>query len=166
MSDMPPPPPPPPPPGGFGASGGVGDASYGGPPLAEVGPRVVAFLIDWIAIPFGIYVAGFILAAIVGIVSDVLGFFVSLITFVAVMGYAYVYIPMQEGNTGQTIGKKMQNVKLVGLENGSQPVGFGMAFVRNFVNGLICGLGWLLPFFDAQKQTLGDKVSKSVVVNA
>lgn len=162
----PPPPPPPPPPGGFGATGGLGDASYGGPPLAEIGPRVVAFLIDWFAIPIGIYIAGAILGLVLGAVSDVLGLLVSLVVFVAVIGYSYVYIPMQEGNTGQTIGKKMQNVKLVGLENGGQPVGFGMAFLRNLINGLVCGLGWLLPFFDAQKQTLGDKISKSVVVRA
>jgi hypothetical protein len=57
-------------------------------------------------------------------------------------------------------------VKVVGLENGGQPIGFAMAFVRYFINGLICSLGWLLMFFDAQRQTLGDKVSKSVVVTA
>ena len=42
----------------------------------------------------------------------------------------------QEGTTGQTVGKKSQGVKLVGLENGGQPIGFGMAFVRSLVNGI------------------------------
>ncbi len=52
------------------------------------------------------------------------------------------------------------------MENGGQPIGFGMAFVRTLINNLVCYLGWLLAFFDEQRQTLGDKVSKSVVVRA
>ena len=136
------------------------------PPLAEIGPRVIAFLIDWVAIPFVLYIVVLIATAVLGAVSDVLGGLVALLGWLAILGYSYVYIPMQEGSTGQTIGKKQQGIKLVGLENGGQPVGFAMAFVRNLLNGIVCGLGWLLPFFDAQKQTLGDKVSKSVVVPA
>ena len=69
------------------------------------------------------------------------------------------------GTTGQSIGKKAQNIKTVSAETG-QPLGFGMAWVRYFINGIICGLGWLLPFVDSQKQTLGDKVAKGVTVPA
>ncbi|HUP85507.1 MAG TPA: RDD family protein [Acidimicrobiales bacterium] len=148
MSELPPIPP------------GVG----GTPQLAEIGPRVVAFLIDWV----GAYVAMFLVFAVVGAllsaISDALGALFGLLGFVAYLGFWFWQV-YQEGTTGQTIGKRMQNVKLVGLENGGQPVGFGMAFARNFVNG-ICGLFWLFPFFDAQRQTLGDKVSKTVVVPA
>jgi len=136
------------------------------PPLAEIGPRVIAFLIDWVAIPIVIQIALAILGAVLGAVSDTLALLVGLVGWIALLGYGYVYIPMQEGSTGQTIGKKQQGIKLVGLENGGQPVGFAMAFVRNLINGIVCGLGWLLPFFDAQKQTLGDKVSKGIVVPA
>ncbi|MBW3614574.1 MAG: RDD family protein [Actinobacteria bacterium] len=165
MSDMPPPPPPPPPPGGFGATGGLGDASYGGPTLAEIGPRVVAFLIDFVAIPFGGLIAIAVVSGILGAVSDVLGLLVALLGYAALIGFGFWQL-YQEGTTGQTLGKKMQNVKLVGLENGGQPIGFGMAFVRALINNIVCYLGWLLAFFDAQKQTLGDKVSKSIVVPA
>lgn len=166
MSDMPPPPPPPPPPpGGFGAAGGPGDQGYAGPPLAELGPRVIAFLIDWPGAYIAMIIAFGVVGGILGAISDVLGLLFSLLAFAAYVGFGFWQL-YQEGTTGQTIGKKMQNVKLVGLENGYQPVGFAMSFVRTLVNNIVCNLGWLLPFFDAQRQTLGDKVSKTVVVNA
>jgi uncharacterized RDD family membrane protein YckC len=134
------------------------------PQLAELGPRVIAFLIDWVGAYIAMFIVFAIVGAVLGAISDALGALFSLVAFVVYFGFWFWQV-YQEGTTGQTIGKKMQNVKLVGLENGGQPVGFAMAFVRNFVNG-ICGLFWLFPFFDAQRQTLGDKVSKSVVVPA
>ena len=134
------------------------------PPLAELGPRVIAFLIDWVGAYLVMFVLFAIIGGILGAVSDALGALFGLVAFVVYLGFWFWQV-YQEGTTGQTIGKKMQSIKLVGLDNGGQPVGFAMAFVRNLVNG-ICGLFWLLPFFDAQKQTVGDKVSKSVVVPA
>jgi uncharacterized RDD family membrane protein YckC len=85
--------------------------------------------------------------------------------FFVQLGYVWVYLPYTEGTTGQTIGKKMQNIKTVSSETG-QPLGFGMAFARYFINYIVCGLGWLLPFVDSQKQTLGDKVAKGITVPA
>lgn len=129
------------------------------PPLAEIGPRVVAFLIDFVAPPFAFYILLFVFAAI----SDTLGGLFALVGWLALLGF-YIWQIVQEGSTGQTVGKKMQGIKLVGLENGYQPIGAVMVFVRNLINGVICNLGWLFPFFDAQRQTLGDKVTKSIVV--
>lgn len=152
MSDIPPPPPPPPP--SYGAPGGppAGPVS-----TADIGKRFVGGLIDLIAIPVGLYVVTIILAAI----ADVLG----LLGFLAQIAYYWVYLPYTEGSTGQTIGKKTQGIRTVSAETG-QPVGFGMAFVRYFLNGIICMLGWLLPLVDSQKQTLGDKVSKGITIPA
>lgn len=130
-----------------------------------MGPRVVAFLVDFVAIPIGALIAIAIVSGILGAISDVLGLLVGLLGYGALFAFGIWQI-YQEGSTGQTIGKKMQNVKLVGMENGGQPIGFGMAFVRTLINNLVCYLGWLLAFFDEQRQTLGDKVSKSVVVRA
>jgi uncharacterized RDD family membrane protein YckC len=135
------------------------------PPLAEIGPRVIAFLID-VGIMIGGYIALVILSGIFGAISDALGLLVLLVGWLALAGFSIYNFYYLEGTTGQTIGKKQQGIKVVGLENGGQPIGALMAFVRYFINGLICSLGWLLLFFDAQRQTLGDKVTKSVVVNA
>lgn len=124
---------------------------------AEIGPRVIAGLIDLVAIPIGIQVIG----GILGRVSSGLAF----LAWLALIGYSWFYLPYTVGTTGQSIGKKSQGIKTISAETG-QPLGFGMAWVRYFLNGIICGLGWLLPFVDSQKQTLGDKVAKGVTVPA
>ena len=124
---------------------------------AEIGPRVIAGLIDLIAIPIGLSIVGNIL----GRVSGILG----LLFLLVQIGYIWVYLPYTVGTTGQSIGKKMQNIKTISAETG-QPMGFGMAFARYFINGIVCYLGWLLAFVDSQKQTLGDKVAKGITVPA
>lgn len=131
----------------------------GGQPTstAELGPRFIAGAIDLIAIPIGLSILGQIL----GRVSAIFG----LLFLLVQLGYVWVYLPYTEGTTGQTIGKKAQNIKTVSAETG-QPLGFGMAWVRYFINGIVCGLGWLLPLVDTQKQTLGDKVAKGITVPA
>ena len=134
------------------------------PALADLGPRVLAFLIDWVGAYLVLFAGLTALAAVLGVVSDALGALVTLLGFVAYAAYWFWQV-YQEGTTGQTLGKRQQRIKLVGLENGGQPVGFPLAFVRNLVNG-VCGLFWLLAFVDAQRQTLGDKLAKSVVVPA
>jgi uncharacterized RDD family membrane protein YckC len=128
-----------------------------GTSTADVGKRVVAALIDLLAIPIGLQIVG----GILGRVSGILG----LLATLAIIGYSWVYLPYTVGTTGQSIGKKSQGIKTVSAETG-QPLGFGMAWVRYFLNGIVCGLGWLLPFVDSQKQTLGDKVAKGVTVPA
>ena len=124
---------------------------------AEIGPRFIAGLIDLVAIPIGIYIAMFILARI----SSILGLF----GWLGLLGYSWFYLPYTVGTTGQSIGKKMQNIKTVSSETG-QPMGFGMAWVRYFLNGIVCNLGWLLALVDTQKQTLGDKVAKGITIPA
>jgi uncharacterized RDD family membrane protein YckC len=135
----------------------------GAPQYAEMGPRVIGFLIDW-GIGIGGYIAIVILTAILGAVSDALGALFFFVGWLALIGYYIFYLPYMEGTTGQTIGKKQQGIKVVSMETG-QPVGFPMAFVRYLINSF-CGLFWLLPFFDSQKQTVGDKISKGITVAA
>ena len=124
---------------------------------AEIGPRFIAGLIDLVAIPVGIYIVIIILGQISGLLF--------LLGYLGLLGYTWFYLPFTEGTTGQTIGKKMQNIKTVSADTG-EPLGFGMAFARYFINGIVCGLGWLLPLADAQKQTLGDKVAKGITIPA
>jgi uncharacterized RDD family membrane protein YckC len=71
------------------------------------------------------------------------------------------------GTTGQSWGKKVLNLRLVGEETG-QPIGFGMALVRDIchvVDEIICYVGFLFPLWDAKKQTLADKIVKTLVLN-
>lgn len=77
-----------------------------------------------------------------------------------------IFMLIQEGNKGQTMGKKAMNIRVVREDTG-QPLGFGMAFVRrlaHFLDSIACGVGWLWPLWDDKAQTFADKAVASVVV--
>ena len=69
------------------------------------------------------------------------------------------------GTTGQSWGKKVVGLKLVKEATG-QPIGFGMAFVRDLLHIVdsICFIGYLFPLWDAKKQTIADKLVKTLVI--
>ncbi|AXI77952.1 RDD family protein [Peterkaempfera bronchialis] len=77
-----------------------------------------------------------------------------------------LWLIYQDGTTGQSVGRKVCNVRLV-RESDGQPVGFGMAFARylcHFVDGVPCYIGYLWPIWDDKKQTFADKITNTVVV--
>ncbi|MDQ0372440.1 RDD family protein [Cellulomonas humilata] len=69
------------------------------------------------------------------------------------------------GRTGQSWGKKVVGLTLQRDVTG-EPIGVGMAFLRDlahYVDGILY-IGYLLPLWDGKRQTLSDKIVKSVVV--
>lgn len=71
---------------------------------------------------------------------------------------------LQQGRTGQSIGKAAMKIVLVSSTTG-QPIGAGSSFVReiaHIVDGILY-LGYLLPLWDRRKQTIADKLVGSVV---
>ena len=49
------------------------------------------------------------------------------------------------------------------------PVGFGMSVVRqlaHFVDAIICYIGYLFPLWDAKRQTIADKIIKTICLPA
>jgi uncharacterized RDD family membrane protein YckC len=178
-----------PPQQGYGQQG-YGQQGYGQPPAygqpgygqagfspfgayAGWGTRLAAYLIDaLVAIGAGLIfiIIGAVLlgsadpgeTSVAGILIMVLGYAVIL----AVQVWNFV---IKQGNTGQSIGKGVMSIKVVG-ENTGQPLGTGGGFVRwlmhTFIDGAICYLGFLWPLWDNKKQTWGDKVASSVVVQA
>lgn len=87
----------------------------------------------------------------------------------ALVNLAYViYNRYILGGQGQSIGKKVLGIRLISEETG-QPIGALNAFVRDichFVDFIICYVGFLFPLWDAKRQTLADKIMKTVVVPA
>lgn len=74
----------------------------------------------------------------------------------------------KQGTTGQTFGKQFAKTKLVSEATG-QPLGVGLAIVRqvcHIVDTVMCFVGWLLPLWDAKRQTVADKIMKTVVIKA
>ena len=73
---------------------------------------------------------------------------------------------VRQGNTGSSIGKQMMKFKVVG-EQTQQPIGVGKSFIRQIahaIDGAICYIGFLFPLWDAQVQTIADKLMKTVWV--
>jgi uncharacterized RDD family membrane protein YckC len=72
-----------------------------------------------------------------------------------------------QGRTGQSWGKRALHLKLVRMAD-KQPIGAGAAFVRglaHILDILSLGVGYLFPLWDERRQTMADKVMKTVVVS-
>ncbi|WP_406832406.1 RDD family protein [Pedococcus sp. KACC 23699] len=74
---------------------------------------------------------------------------------------------LQQGRTGQSVGKAALNIYLVSARTGT-PIGAGTSFLRevvHIVDGVLY-LGYLWPLWDRQKQTFADKIMGTVVAHA
>lgn len=121
-------------------------------PLASWGDRVVAFLID---------IAPVVILNIIFLDRGLLGVLVNLVT----TAY-YFYIAYMLGERGSSPGKRITGLKVVKVADG-QVLGGGMGIIRylaHFIDAIICGLGFLLPLVDAQRQTIADKILSTVVL--
>jgi uncharacterized RDD family membrane protein YckC len=87
-----------------------------------------------------------------------------------------VYEAPAIGSSGQTLGKRIMRIRVVGLES-TEPLGFGRAFRRWAQLGVWtpawnCGIGFIVqfiyslsPVFDPQlRQAFHDKTARTVVV--
>ncbi len=92
-----------------------------------------------------------------------------LLIFLGLVLYLAVFVwnvCLKGGRTGYTIGKGVMGIKLIGEQTG-QPIGAGMAFLRqllHFVDSLPCYLGYLWPLWDPKRQTFADKILSTVVI--
>lgn len=156
----PPPPPPPPPPSGSTDYGQVATSpgpSYGGAPTGQLAGfwiRFGAALIDGILLN--------IVAFVIGLVLPGRGNSGQLIA--ALVGAAY--FTYFHGSTGQSLGQKLVNIKVVDQESGGN-IDYVRAFIRwavSIVSGLALAIGYLWMLWDKNNQTWHDKASKALVV--
>lgn len=173
-------PPPPPPSSGYSMPPAPSDM---GAPVAVRGElaswplRVGGYLIDSFlpAIPASIIIAIGMAMGASGATADPttgamtggnpLGFLIAGIGYLGLFIFQ-VWNRWIKGGRGQTIGRKMVGITLLGEETG-QPIGTGMAFVRDLahvLDSLAFYVGWLWPLWDSKRQTFADKVMKTVVV--
>lgn len=157
-------------------------------PLADWGTRVAASLIDSLVQLIGgiPYVLGIVLFVIgapkPGLDSTgtqfeyarpdtgntglmVVGGLLFVIGFLAALGLQIWNRAFKQGRTGQSIGKKVMGIRLVD-EHSGQPIGAGMAFVRDLAHALdgAVYIGYLWPLWDDKRQTFADKILNTVVV--
>jgi uncharacterized RDD family membrane protein YckC len=163
-----------PPPAGYGqqptygtdpaaySGGGVPNlplAPVGGAPLADWPKRALGGLIDYVA-------AGIVISIVGSLLSNVSSGLGSLINVVLSVGWM-VYLGYKSGTTGVTFGRSIAKTKLISEATG-QPIGVGNGIIRqlaHIVDSIICYIGWLFPLWDAKKQTIADKLMKTVVVD-
>lgn len=123
--------------------------------LATWPQRAVGGLIDY-GIATGIYLVGFMLRSNL------------LVLIFALASFAFIIWNMvRQGQTGQTIGKGIVGLKLVG-ESTARPVGVGLSIGRYFlhvIDALPCYIGFLAPLWDSKRQTFADKLLQTVVID-
>ena len=146
---------PPPPPEGYQQYGyGYG---LGGPQSQYAGfwARFASVVID-----------GFIIGVpsqIIGAASTTLGLIVQFVG-----GIVYVGL-LEGGPTGQTLGRRVLNLRVVDSTTGQPGIGFGRAVGRyfaKFLSAIAFALGYLWMLWDPKKQTWHDKLVSTLVVKA
>jgi len=148
--------------------------------LANWGQRVAASLLDLVFI-----LPGFI-PCMVGYVLLVVGLsrsdryagtgadatLVGIGLVLGVLGYLGMFAltiynrAFKAGRTGQSWGKSRTGLRLLN-QNTAQPIGPGMAFVRELCHTLdgFFYVGYLFPLWDPMRQTFADKILQTVVVS-
>jgi uncharacterized RDD family membrane protein YckC len=170
--------PPPPPPYGTPAPASYGQqpAPYGGDqpgfymgrPLANWPVRAAGYIIDYLIFFIPGLVAILLSSATTEpgeVQSAGVGLVIFLLWLVGVGIWVYNRCFLA-GRTGQSWGKQVMNTRLLRMSDG-QPIGAGMAFVRDLahiIDSIICYIGWLFPLWDARRQTIADKIMSTVVV--
>jgi uncharacterized RDD family membrane protein YckC len=91
---------------------------------------------------------------------------VGVVLMLAAFGWLWYNRWLTAGRTGQSLGKRVLETKLVAEING-QPIGPVNAFLRDLLHvldGAAC-IGYLWPLWDAKRQTFSDKIMKTVVTD-
>ncbi|GAB2823027.1 hypothetical protein GCM10022221_21340 [Actinocorallia aurea] len=141
--------------------------AYAGWPVRVAGSLIELLLIG--VVPLILFSVGDAIASDPGAAGAAQGVGALFTIFGLLLNLAgFGWLAYQEGTTGQSIGKRATNTRLVAEATG-RPIGFGMAVVRrlaHIIDYVICYLGFLWPLWDTKRQTLADKVVSTVVVRA
>jgi uncharacterized RDD family membrane protein YckC len=147
-----------------GAGGGVPAGGFGATgQLASFGERAIGLLID-VAMIFAFFVVGFIITLVFSAISSTLGALVGLVLYIAYAG-AGLYLGFLVGQKGASPGMAITGLRCVSEDTG-QIIGGGMGVIRSLagiINSIICYVGWLFPLWDPKKQTVSDKLVKTLV---
>jgi uncharacterized RDD family membrane protein YckC len=122
---------------------------------AGFGRRLVSAIVDGVLLG----VVGVILRAIFGgAVEAALSLVLSL-----------AYFTYFHGKTGQTPGNAALGIRVVDIDSGSGPIGYGRAALRwlvSIVSAIVLLVGFLWMLWDPRKQTWHDKAARSLPVTS
>jgi uncharacterized RDD family membrane protein YckC len=122
-------------------------------------PRFIAFIID--AVILGII--QFVVGLVLGAMGDAGATLAGILSFVISVGYILYFW----STTGQTIGHKVMNLRVVKTDGSALSIGTAVMRLVGFIVAEIpffLGLLWVL--WDANKQGWHDKIAGTYVVKA
>ena len=98
--------------------------------------------------------------------SALIWMIIGFVLMLAAIGWQWYNRWLIGGRTGQSMGKRVLQTKLVAEVNG-QPIGPVNAFLRDLLHVLdgAAYIGFLWPLWDAKRQTFSDMIMKTVVVD-
>lgn len=111
--------------------------------------RFVAYLVD---------------AILIGTINSLLLFFIPSLTFLVYLIFPIYFIYLT-GTSGQTIGKKLLDIKVVNTSG--EVIGIPQSifrYVMYLVSGFILSIGFIMAAFDEKKRALHDRVVKTYVI--
>lgn len=156
----------PPPPSGFSPPPAYQSVGYGytagGGDAASFGARLGAYLLDSLIVGVPLALVQTAAAA----ASTALAVLVYVVGFAATL---YYYAYFEGGGTGQTIGKRTLNIRVVDAATLEPGIGSGRAVGRYFsriLSAIPCALGYLWMLWDQDRQTWHDKIVTTKVVQA
>ena len=131
-------------------------------PIAKKRYRILAFLID-----FSIYaLIGYATAVFFGTVQeDGISYKMNGLPAFSMIILALLLWPVSEGIWGQTIGKRLLDLKVMTTDRKS--IGLGLAFVRFFVgffDYIFLAIGLIVATFNKQNKRIGDLIADTIVV--
>ena len=162
MSDLPPPPTPPPPPPPGGNEPPPGYVAYGQHQPAGHG-AYAGFWIRFLAA----LVDGILLGIATSFVGAILGLDGNGINGLNLVAGVIYFGLLEGGTTGQTLGKRVCNIRVIDANTGQAGIGVGRAIGRYFarwLSAIVLLLGYLWMLWDPKKQTWHDKLVSSIVV--
>lgn len=91
---------------------------------------------------------------------------ISILLYVIWYGVGFYNRCILMGRRGYSFGRKIVNASLV-FEKTGKPIGVPYAFVRengHFIDFLTLGVGFMMPLWDRKRQTVADKIVRTVTV--
>ena len=125
--------------------------------LADWAPRAGGFVIDWLII----FVPSLVLDILTSATNSA---FFEVLAYIWGIGM-WIWFSVQVGTTGSSPGMRVVGLKCVSKSTG-ETIGTGTAILRwllHIVDSIICFIGWFMPIWDSQRQTLSDKIVGSLV---
>jgi uncharacterized RDD family membrane protein YckC len=142
----------------------LGDA----PERGDFGTRLIAHLLDAVPVVI-IFVLFFVVQFIVNLIPVLgtpLGYLLTILEFILLLAYEFVFLPWCWSTYGATPGKKIMKLRVVPEDDATGRIDFKTAFLRligHIVNGVIFGLPYLM-ILGQERKGIQDLLSKSLCI--